>query len=481
MPFVALRETDGKRVTPSQTTKNDDISCPQCDGQLILYDSFETKNGVFVSSHFKHSSAGGRDSAGGGGGCSGGESDPHIVMKEIAQHRLEWDFDGEIAETFPDNQYIGENMPDAGIRFTEPKNPYGKGILVEVQYRNEGKDIDETTQNYLQQGYSVCWLSEEDFEGKSVDITGNSGLCPVWPNRIPKREGLEGYSEVIQSLLRPSNPSVKVRVQLPSEYFTDHGRKTTIASTGDIEEAHFRLTRDSDKFYFEVVTLNPDSPNFRTTIELTRDDAHMMTSFAVQIDSIEENELLAKKVTPNYEDVVKEWFENPSESTSWLTLTAKPESSFNDPVFIQFWKKERGITERVSIPFHSSYTTGLQDMAKELNRAFEVEFGRKSILDFVYLSKCSFCGVLYPNKGDLGEMDFRNESVVIDINLCSDCHLKIDKRSKESFEDNCIICGNDQRNNFGPRGDPDNVATYPGCRDCRLKVKSEHEFVFRAS
>jgi hypothetical protein len=116
-------------------------------------------------------------------------------MKEIAQHRLEWDFEGEIKSAYRDDTFIGTKMPDAGIEFTEPKYPYVKGILVEVQYRNEGKDIEETTKNYLQNGYAVCWLTEDDFDGKSVDILGNSEMITPWEELIPDSEEWGSDSE----------------------------------------------------------------------------------------------------------------------------------------------------------------------------------------------------------------------------------------------------------------------------------------------
>lgn len=149
------------------------------------YASFVDANGRFVSSHFKHRS---NTSESGGDGCPGGESDPHIRMKEIAQHRLEWDFDGEFTDTFPDTTFIGENMPDAGIRFDGPRRPWGKGILVEVQFKNKGKDKESTTQNYLNEGYSVCWLTESDFDNRSVDILSHDDLSPLWPFGVPEKQ-----------------------------------------------------------------------------------------------------------------------------------------------------------------------------------------------------------------------------------------------------------------------------------------------------
>lgn len=53
---------------------------------------------------------------------------------------------------------------DACLTF-ETRNPYfGRGLIIEVQYRNQKKDIEGTTHDYLAQDLSVAWLDTSAFE-----------------------------------------------------------------------------------------------------------------------------------------------------------------------------------------------------------------------------------------------------------------------------------------------------------------------------
>lgn len=52
---------------------------------------------------------------------------------------------------------------DALLEFETDHHLYGRGIIIEVQYRNRGKNIQATTLDYLSHGFSVYWTSPEDF------------------------------------------------------------------------------------------------------------------------------------------------------------------------------------------------------------------------------------------------------------------------------------------------------------------------------
>jgi len=52
---------------------------------------------------------------------------------------------------------------DAVVGFDRPHPRFGDGIVVEVQDKHKEKDVLETTRAYLTNGYSVCWLSVDDF------------------------------------------------------------------------------------------------------------------------------------------------------------------------------------------------------------------------------------------------------------------------------------------------------------------------------
>ncbi|WP_156224497.1 hypothetical protein [Haloferax gibbonsii] len=62
---------------------------------------------------------------------------------------------------------VDERRADAVICFSEPitnrNRFFGEGVVIEVQYRNQGKDVAAVTADYLQSGYSVYWAHEVDF------------------------------------------------------------------------------------------------------------------------------------------------------------------------------------------------------------------------------------------------------------------------------------------------------------------------------
>ncbi|WP_235168441.1 hypothetical protein [Halobacterium salinarum] len=112
---------------------------------------------------------------------------------------------------------IDGRIADVLLTFDTPREPYRKGIAIEAQYWNQGKDIEAVTDYYLQHDYSVAWLDEDDFSEYDVDL---SGILTVCPYALPSRSDTEGYPEVIRWLWQETSPSVSLEIPIPGEYWT---------------------------------------------------------------------------------------------------------------------------------------------------------------------------------------------------------------------------------------------------------------------
>ncbi|MFC7116730.1 hypothetical protein ACFQH2_19740 [Natronoarchaeum sp. GCM10025703] len=100
------------------------------------------------------------------------ESEMHQKLKSLAVSALRQRFEGEYSRcdpetvlkvpntaTRPDTRYA-----DALVEFDSENRYYGKGIIVEVQYKNHAKDKFATTHDYLASEFSVIWADPSDFE-----------------------------------------------------------------------------------------------------------------------------------------------------------------------------------------------------------------------------------------------------------------------------------------------------------------------------
>ena len=159
VPFRAL--VDGKIVAPAQVEDQQAVECPKCRG--VLY----PRGGDHRARHFFHA---GDDAAESCSSAIGGESDTHARCTALAVAAL--------SEQFPDATHVEaevtidvtgtETTPetrraDALVEFWD-KNPYfGTGLIIEVQHKHHSKDIEGTTHDYLSAGYSVAWLTPDDF------------------------------------------------------------------------------------------------------------------------------------------------------------------------------------------------------------------------------------------------------------------------------------------------------------------------------
>lgn len=107
-------------------------------------------------------------------------------MKSIAVEKL--------TDEYPDAsvhvEFVTDDVPrraDVFVELNQPRFPLGEEIAVEVQYRNEQKDLTETTASYLAGYTSVLWLFEENYVGTHPDYEDVElpDPIPVWPYSIP--------------------------------------------------------------------------------------------------------------------------------------------------------------------------------------------------------------------------------------------------------------------------------------------------------
>ncbi|WP_310894146.1 MULTISPECIES: competence protein CoiA family protein [unclassified Haloferax] len=196
MPFSAMN--DGERVLPHQVTAEASLTCPKCSDNLTVVTGHH-RNGRFVARHFRHQTN--EDCA--------GESIPHLRMKLIALSKLKVEFPN---ATVSLEKTVGNRRADLLVEFNQPRHPFGHGIAVEVQYRNNSKDLFATDSDYYDQGFSVLWLSEQHYSGYDVSV---NHVQHVWPRALPK---LRGYDGLQLPICEPPE-SVEVDIILPREYF----------------------------------------------------------------------------------------------------------------------------------------------------------------------------------------------------------------------------------------------------------------------
>jgi len=180
MPFEAIYE--GETVAPHQAPFRADAECPDCGGTVRVWRSTERH-----ARHFKHVDKIGQSGAGGPTAASCeyvGETDKHRKWKSLALSKLTAVFD-DVSEK---NYYTGEDeavigvseaeeekkLPapatsrkfckaDVAVMFNERDEQLGRGVAVEVQHKNKGKNRLASIVDYVEQDMSVVWMSEDDF------------------------------------------------------------------------------------------------------------------------------------------------------------------------------------------------------------------------------------------------------------------------------------------------------------------------------
>lgn len=205
MPHLAIY--DGEEKTANQVPKQVDVECPECGGRMRVW----SRSSDGRVRHFKHVEGMGHGQGGSGSSCeSVAESDKHKVWKSFAVDALMAAFSGKVdgwkgfsedkkrdlllekgleAPTSEKKWRVG----DVVLTFDSRDDQLGHGIIVEVQHKNENKDISLTTADYIGQDYSVVWLYSDDFTDDRCTLNEldfryrarQAAIDAVWPEILP--------------------------------------------------------------------------------------------------------------------------------------------------------------------------------------------------------------------------------------------------------------------------------------------------------
>jgi hypothetical protein len=209
MTFIA--QTEDGPVAPEEAATGDRLACVECADSLSIVSSHTRTDGVFVSRHFRHPP----DDA-----CGGGESDTHKAMKSIALSKLKETYPDH-SETSLDEKTVGDRKPDAYLRFDEPHDRLGYGVVAEAQYRNHDKDTETVTENYLNEGFSVYWLDEDDYDGLDVSL---GQPVSVW-KQLPESTlwDIDNFElRILQRQIRHESDGIETDIILPRDWFEDN-------------------------------------------------------------------------------------------------------------------------------------------------------------------------------------------------------------------------------------------------------------------
>lgn len=177
MPFIAREQSpDGDLVVPEDVADGEDVFCPKCDGRMRTRGGTETVK----ARHFWHIENLGD---GDGGRCSGvgeyrGESDTHRHLKKIAVAGLWERFQDHPVSNCDTEVPIDVSMStgptdyrraDALLEFQDENPFFGRGVVVEVQYANEDKNIPRVSADIVSAGYSILWTERDDYSQDQFD------------------------------------------------------------------------------------------------------------------------------------------------------------------------------------------------------------------------------------------------------------------------------------------------------------------------
>lgn len=269
MPFIGtLNDTT---IIPEDVDDGVTVRCPECDGKMTSRGPFDDGR----ARHFYHTSA--TD-----GNCSGGESDPHRKMKSIAVSTLkqhfpdhsrcepEYTLDISQTETLPDTR-----RADAIVELSESNLFYGGGIIIEIQYRNHGKDLFATTHDYLSLGYSVYWATPSDFDNNRLDF-----------DRISERFSQQDDDAYAHYHYDPGEFSTELAASLDWEYpdlNCDHDWHEITDTTPEYEscgkcETNRIYDTDRTRYLYDTAELlgpTTDLPGPEITHSCAQDDGHV--------------------------------------------------------------------------------------------------------------------------------------------------------------------------------------------------------------
>lgn len=211
MPFQALH--NGTLVWPDDVSSSNHLECMDCGHVMHVTSGYTDTNGVFTPRHFGHNP--GKPVA----GCRGGESETHKVMKYVAKRTLAQR--DSIATVTEEKQVPGtDRVGDVVAEFTSPGIPHGRGVVCEVQYKHEEKNIERVTSEYVDAGYSVYWMYEQHFTDDFRQVRLPQPVS-VWPHAVPMASFWSGtelpWIEV--TTMDPGKPIMEVK--LPSDALKD--------------------------------------------------------------------------------------------------------------------------------------------------------------------------------------------------------------------------------------------------------------------
>ena len=226
MPWIGRR--DSEKVIPEEVEDGETVKCIDCGEEMFPRGPMSDGR----SRHFVH------HGDIGGSGCVGGEgeSDIHRKLKSQAVSGLKHRFSEEYDLCEPEVKLDVTNTPssedtrraDALVAFEGRHSVLGEGLIIEVQYRNRGKNTAEVTADYLELGYSVLWVTPDDFESDRLDVDSVTDRITLFSEDADGFRG--GIQESANSLPQeqPADQSVSESDSgHPEPNFTDcsHGWK----------------------------------------------------------------------------------------------------------------------------------------------------------------------------------------------------------------------------------------------------------------
>lgn len=209
MPFIGVT-AEGETTIPTKVDEDWVGSCPKCHNELRVRESHQ-RAGAFVCRHFWHPD---------NSEC-GGESDEHRRMKAIAWAKAEsrWP-DAEVT----DEESVGDRRADILVKFEDAHERHQKGVAIECQYKHEDKDIEGTSEDFAEAGYSVLWLYPNAFSKTDADFDAGEWKV-AWAANVPDSDNWTGYHGVIRWL--QSDKPTEVEVEIPPIKITKRAAKQT--------------------------------------------------------------------------------------------------------------------------------------------------------------------------------------------------------------------------------------------------------------
>lgn len=307
MPWIAIHE--GERKAPRQVPKQVDVECPTCGDRMRV----RSRSSDGRARHFYHVENIGGGEGGDRANCeSVGESDIHMKWKSLAADRLEQEFSERVETCEMEHQLDApvsekeQRYADAAVVFSEPDEQLGRGLVVEVQHKNEEKDIAKTTADYIDQDFAVAWVDGDDFTESQCQLAEidfrTRAREAIWPDFIPEEP----------------------RWRAPANAFDQVQERNTISWTDELIDAAGEVTLPTDwvdQTALEIWRKQPWESVFRPA----QTDRYQLHGLLGQ--GMTGKQLPLPTMPPEFVDTVTQslW-----EGYSWELLFDPPKSSMAD-------------------------------------------------------------------------------------------------------------------------------------------------------